>query len=49
MCNICQVARFAVKLVFEQGSKRLLGAQLVGREGVPKRVDVVAAANLASR
>jgi len=33
-----------VKLVFEQGTKRLLGAQMVGRTGVAKRVDVVAAA-----
>jgi NADPH-dependent 2,4-dienoyl-CoA reductase/sulfur reductase-like enzyme len=33
-----------VKLVAERGSGRLLGGQLVGREGVAKRVDVVAAA-----
>ncbi|NTU79194.1 MAG: FAD-dependent oxidoreductase [Chloroflexales bacterium] len=33
-----------VKLVYEQGSRRLLGGQLVGREGVAKRVDVIAAA-----
>lgn len=33
-----------VKLVFERGSQRLLGAQMVGREGVAKRIDVVAAA-----
>ncbi len=33
-----------VKLVFEHGSQRLLGAQLIGREGVSKRIDVVAAA-----
>ena len=33
-----------VKLVVERGSGRLLGGQLVGREGVAKRVDVVAAA-----
>jgi NADPH-dependent 2,4-dienoyl-CoA reductase/sulfur reductase-like enzyme len=33
-----------VKLLAERGSGRLLGGQLVGREGVAKRVDVVAAA-----
>jgi NADPH-dependent 2,4-dienoyl-CoA reductase/sulfur reductase-like enzyme len=33
-----------VKLVFERGSQRLLGAQMLGREGVAKRIDVVAAA-----
>ncbi len=33
-----------VKLVFERGSKRLLGGQMVGVTGVAKRVDVVAAA-----
>lgn len=33
-----------VKLVFERGSQRLLGAQMVGREGVAKRIDVLAAA-----
>ena len=33
-----------VKLVAERGSGRLLGGQLTGREGVAKRVDVVAAA-----
>lgn len=33
-----------VKLVAERGSGRLLGGQLVGREGVAKRTDVVAAA-----
>jgi NADPH-dependent 2,4-dienoyl-CoA reductase/sulfur reductase-like enzyme len=33
-----------VKLVAERGTGRLLGGQLVGREGVAKRVDVVAAA-----
>lgn len=33
-----------VKLVAQRGSGRLLGGQLVGREGVAKRVDVVAAA-----
>jgi NADPH-dependent 2,4-dienoyl-CoA reductase/sulfur reductase-like enzyme len=33
-----------VKLVAERGSGRLLGGQLAGREGVAKRVDVVAAA-----
>jgi hypothetical protein len=33
-----------VKLVAERGSGRLLGGQVVGREGVAKRVDVIAAA-----
>ena len=33
-----------VKLVFEKGSHRLLGAQMVGREGVAKRIDIIAAA-----
>ncbi|MCG3209760.1 MAG: Coenzyme A disulfide reductase [Anaerolineae bacterium] len=34
----------SVKLVFEKGSQRLLGAQIVGRDGVAKRIDVLAAA-----
>jgi NADPH-dependent 2,4-dienoyl-CoA reductase/sulfur reductase-like enzyme len=33
-----------VKLVYEQGTRRLLGGQLVGREGVAKRIDTIAAA-----
>ncbi|WP_322495728.1 FAD-dependent oxidoreductase [Chloroflexus sp.] len=33
-----------VSLVFDQTSRRLLGGQLVGREGVAKRIDTVAAA-----
>ncbi|MCA9958837.1 MAG: FAD-dependent oxidoreductase [Chloroflexota bacterium] len=33
-----------VKLVFEKGSQRLLGAQMVGKDGVAKRIDVIAAA-----
>ena len=33
-----------VKLVFEQGTQRILGAQMVGKDGVAKRIDVVAAA-----
>lgn len=33
-----------VKLVFERGSQKLLGGQIVGREGVAKRIDSVAAA-----
>ena len=33
-----------VKLIAERGSGRLLGAQLVGREGVATRLDVLAAA-----
>jgi NADPH-dependent 2,4-dienoyl-CoA reductase/sulfur reductase-like enzyme len=32
-----------VKLVAERGSGRLLGAQIVGREGAAKRIDVLAA------
>ncbi|MBN2492985.1 MAG: FAD-dependent oxidoreductase [Deltaproteobacteria bacterium] len=34
----------AVRLVFEPGGGRLLGAQMAGGEGVAKRLDVVAAA-----
>lgn len=33
-----------VKLVFEKGSHRLLGGQIVGREGVAKRIDIIATA-----
>jgi len=33
-----------MKVVFEKGSFRLLGAQIVGYEGVDKRIDVLAAA-----
>jgi NADPH-dependent 2,4-dienoyl-CoA reductase/sulfur reductase-like enzyme len=33
-----------VKLVYEEGTRRLLGGQLVGREGVAKRIDIIAAA-----
>lgn len=33
-----------VKLVFEQCTERLLGAQMVGKDGVAKRIDVIAAA-----
>lgn len=33
-----------VKLVFERGSQRLLGAQMVGRSGVAKRIDIIVAA-----
>jgi NADPH-dependent 2,4-dienoyl-CoA reductase/sulfur reductase-like enzyme len=36
--------RITVKLVFDTGSARLLGAQIVGVEGVAKRIDTVAAA-----
>lgn len=32
-----------VKLVFERGSGRMLGGQIVGREDVAKRIDVIAA------
>jgi NADPH-dependent 2,4-dienoyl-CoA reductase/sulfur reductase-like enzyme len=37
-------APITVKLIAERGSGRLLGAQLVGREGSGKRVDVCAVA-----
>jgi NADPH-dependent 2,4-dienoyl-CoA reductase/sulfur reductase-like enzyme len=37
-------ARIKIKLVVEQTSGRLLGAQIVGREGAAKRIDVLAAA-----
>lgn len=33
-----------VKLVYEEGTGRLLGGQLVGREGVSKRIDTIATA-----
>jgi NADPH-dependent 2,4-dienoyl-CoA reductase/sulfur reductase-like enzyme len=33
-----------VKLVFEQDTHKLLGGQIVGREGVSKRIDTLAAA-----
>jgi NADPH-dependent 2,4-dienoyl-CoA reductase/sulfur reductase-like enzyme len=33
-----------VKLVYENRSRRLLGAQIVGKAGVAKRIDVIAAA-----
>lgn len=33
-----------VKLIFEKGTQKLLGAQMVGEEGVSKRIDVPAAA-----
>lgn len=33
-----------MKVVFEKGTGRLLGAQIVGREGVDKRIDVLATA-----
>ncbi len=35
--------RMTVKLVFEKGTGRVLGAQIVGEERVAKRIDVVAA------
>lgn len=37
-------AAITVKMIAERGTGRLLGAQLVGREGTGKRVDVCAAA-----
>ena len=33
-----------LKVVFEKGTYRLLGAQIVGYEGVDKRIDVLATA-----
>ena len=33
-----------VKVLFEKGTDKLLGAQIVGREGVDKRIDVLATA-----
>lgn len=33
-----------VKLVYERGTQRLLGGQMVGREGVAKRIDTLVAA-----
>jgi NADPH-dependent 2,4-dienoyl-CoA reductase/sulfur reductase-like enzyme len=36
--------RITVKLIAEQGSGRLLGAQIVGMEGAAKRVDIIATA-----
>ncbi len=33
-----------VKLIFDKGSKKLFGGQMVGAEGVAKRIDVIAAA-----
>lgn len=33
-----------MKVVFEKGTYRLLGAQIVGYEGVDKRIDVLATA-----
>ena len=33
-----------MKIVFEKGTYRLLGAQIVGYEGVDKRIDVLATA-----
>lgn len=36
-----------VKLIFEKASGRVLGAQMIGREGAAKRIDTVAAALLA--
>ena len=36
--------RLDVKLIMDQASRRLLGAQLVGAQGAAKRVDVLAAA-----
>lgn len=37
-------APIVVKLVFEKGSGRLLGGQMIGREGVAKRIDTIATA-----
>jgi NADPH-dependent 2,4-dienoyl-CoA reductase/sulfur reductase-like enzyme len=37
-------ARLDVKLIMDQASRRLLGAQLIGAEGAAKRIDVLATA-----
>lgn len=37
-------APITTKLVFDESSRRLLGAQIVGREGAAKRIDVLAVA-----
>ena len=37
-------APLTVRLTIERGTKRLLGAQMVGHDGVGKRIDVIAAA-----
>jgi NADPH-dependent 2,4-dienoyl-CoA reductase/sulfur reductase-like enzyme len=37
-------ADIKTKLVFERGSGRLLGGQIIGQEGAAKRIDVIAAA-----
>jgi NADPH-dependent 2,4-dienoyl-CoA reductase/sulfur reductase-like enzyme len=37
-------SRLSVKLIFDGRSGRLLGAQMIGREGAAKRIDTVAAA-----
>lgn len=37
-------AYMCIKLVFEKGSGKVLGAQIVGSEGADKRIDVLAAA-----
>ena len=34
----------SVKMIAEQGSGRLLGAQIVGMEGAAKRIDIIATA-----
>ena len=34
----------AMKVLYEKGSLRLLGAQIVGADGVDKRIDVLATA-----
>ena len=33
-----------MKVLFEKGSNRILGAQIVGNDGVDKRIDVIATA-----
>lgn len=39
-----EAKKITVKVVVERGSHRLLGAQIVGREGAAKRIDVLATA-----
>lgn len=33
-----------LKLVYEQETERVLGAQMVGKDGIAKRIDIIAAA-----
>lgn len=42
--NFDTVGEIHIKLIAEKGSKRLLGAQIVGHEGAGRRIDMLAAA-----